>query len=61
MYDSAEGKRFIIVIPKKKVLLNKSHIGLWYHGMEDRDLVIVNTAEENREIFPRRDLSGARE
>ena len=61
MYDSMEGNKFIVVIPDKEVLFNDSHNGLYYHGLEDGDLVLFNMVEENREGFSCRDLSGARE
>ena len=48
MYDSAEGNQFIMVMPDKEVLFNESRNGLYYHDMEDYDLVLVNTVEENR-------------
>ena len=56
MYDSAEGNQFIMVMPGKKVLFNKIRNGMYYNDIEDCDLVLVNTVEENREEFSRRDL-----
>ena len=56
MYDSAEGKQFNMVIPGNKVLFNKSHNGLYHHNMEDRDFVIVNKMEDNREGLSSREL-----
>ena len=50
-----------MVIPNKEVLFNESKNGLYYHDTEDCDLVLVNTVEENREGFSRRELSVARE
>ena len=49
-----------MLIPNKEVLLNDIHNGIYYHDMEDRDLVLVNMVEENQEGFSRRELSGAR-
>ena len=60
-YDSAEGNKLIMLIPNKEVLLNDIHNRIYYHDMEDRDLVLVNTVEENREGLSCRELSGARD
>ena len=48
MYDGAEVDQFIMVMPDKYVLFDKSRNGLYYHDMEDCDLVLVNTVEENQ-------------
>ena len=56
MYDSAEGKKIIMVMPDKEVLFNERQDGLYYHDMEDRDLVLVKPVEENQEILSRREL-----
>ena len=48
MYDSAEGNTFIMVIPQKEVLFKQIQNGIYYHDLEDRDLVLVSTVEENR-------------
>ena len=48
MNDSAEGNQFIMVIPKNEVLFNEIQNGLYYHNMEDSDLVLVYIMEENR-------------
>ena len=45
--NSAEGNQFIVVMSNKDVLLNKSCNGLYYHDLEDYDLVLFNTVEEN--------------
>ena len=45
MYDSEEGKQFIMVMPNKEVLLNDSRNELYYHDLENRDLVIIYTVE----------------
>ena len=50
-----------MVITDKYFLINESCNGLYYHDMEDSDLVLVNMLEQNREGFSRRDMSGARE
>ena len=50
-----------MVMPDKEVLFNDTRNGLYYHDTEDRDLILFNTVEENREGFPYRELSGARE
>ena len=36
-----------MVMPKNEVLSNKNHNGIYYHDIEDLDLVLVNTVEEN--------------
>ena len=54
MYDSAGGKKFIMVMPDKEALVNESGNGIYYHDLEDSYLVLVNTVEENREGFSRR-------
>ena len=51
MNDSAEGNQLIMVMTNKEVLFNKSRNGLYYLDLEDRDLVLVNKVEENREVF----------
>ena len=48
-------------MPDKEVLFNEIRNGLYYHDPEDRDLILINTVEENREGFYYRELSGARE
>ena len=48
MYDRAEGNQLILVMIEKELLLNEIHNWLYYHDMEDHDLVLVNTAEENQ-------------
>ena len=48
MYDSAEDNQLIMVMPEKEVLFNEIHNGLYYHDLEDFDLVLVNTVKENR-------------
>ena len=48
MYKIAEVNQFIVVMSNKDVLLNKSCNGLYYHDLEDYDLVLFNTVEENR-------------
>ena len=48
MYDSVEENQFIMVMPKKDVLFNYIHNGIYYYDLEDRHLVLVNTAEENQ-------------
>ena len=58
MYDCAKGNQLIIVMTNKEVLFNDSLNGIYYHDTEDRDLVLVNTVEENLEGFSRRELSG---
>ena len=60
MYDSIEVNQFIIIITNKDVLLNESHNGIYYHDLEDRDLLLVNTVEEHREGFSCIEMSGAR-
>ena len=47
MYGSAKGNKFIVVMPEKEVLFNEIQNGRYYHDLEDRDLVLVNTVEEN--------------
>ena len=61
MYDSAEGKQFIVVMPDKEVLFNERCNGLYYNDMEDSYLVLVNVVEENREGYSCRELSGTKE
>ena len=56
MYDSAEGKQFIMVMPNKEVLFNYICNGLYYNDLKNRDFVLVNTVEEKREIFSHREL-----
>ena len=48
MYDSAEGNKFIIFLSDKEVLFIEIFNGIYYHDLENRDLVLVNTLEENR-------------
>ena len=48
IYDSNEGNQLIVVMPEKKVLLNESVNGLYYHDIEDRNFVLVITVEENQ-------------
>ena len=43
MYDSAEGNQLIMVMCYKEVLFNEIRNGIYYHDMEDRYLVLVNT------------------
>ena len=50
-----------MVMPDKEVLFNDICNGIYYHYPEDCDLTLINTVEENREGFPYRELSGARE
>ena len=50
-----------MVIPNKEVLLKNTRNGIYYHDMEDNDLVLVNLVEENREGLTCRELSEARE
>ena len=59
MYDKAEGNQLIVVMPDKEVLFNERYNGIYYCDLEDCYLVLVNTLEENREGFSRRELSGA--
>ena len=48
MYVSAEGNQIIMVMRNNEVLFNKSRNGLYYHDLDDRDLVLVNMVEENQ-------------
>ena len=50
-----------MVMTNKEVLFNKIRNGIYYHDMEDCDLVLVNRVEENQEGLSCRELSGARE
>ena len=50
-----------MVVTDKEVLFNESRNGLYYNDPEDRDLIIINTVEENRERFSYRELSGDRD
>ena len=50
-----------MVMPDNEVLFNDIRNGLYYHDPEDRDLILINTVEENREGFSYRELSGASE
>ena len=50
-----------MVITDKEVLFNEICNGLKYHDLEDHDLILINTVEENREGFSYRELSGVRE
>ena len=61
MYDIMEGNQFIMVMPGKEIMFNGIHNVLYYHDPEERDLVPVNTMEENREGFYHIDLSEVRE
>ena len=45
-----------MIMPNKEVLFNEKCNGLYYHDLEYRYLVLVKTAEENQEGFPRREL-----
>ena len=56
IHDSAKGNQLIVVVPDKEVLLNEIRNGIYYHDMEDFYLVLVNAAEENREVFYLRDM-----
>ena len=47
-----------MVMPYKKFLFNKIHNGIYYHNMEDRYLLLVDTVELNRDGFSCRELSG---
>ena len=60
MYDSAEVNQLIVVIPAKEVMFNQGHNELYYHYLEDHDLVIVNTVEQTQDVLSRRELSGTR-
>ena len=42
MYDRAEAKKLNTIITQKVVLFNESRNRLYYHDMEDCDLVLVN-------------------
>ena len=48
MYDRAEGNQLIMVMLDTDILFNEIFNGLYYHNMEDRDLLLVDTVEENR-------------
>ena len=48
MRNSAEGNQFIVVMLDKEVLFNESLNVIYYHDMEDFDLVLVNTVEETQ-------------
>ena len=48
MYDGSEGNQFIMVMPKREVLSNDIHNGIYYNDLEDRDLAVVNRAVEIR-------------
>ena len=50
-----------MVMPDKEILSNDIRNGLYYHDPEYRDLILINTVEENREGFSYRELSGASE
>ena len=50
-----------MVMLNKEVLFNKIYNGLYYHDLEDHDLVLVKMVEEIQGGLSRRDLSGARE
>ena len=41
MYGRAEIIQFIMVMPDTEFLFDKSQNGIYYHDMEDRDLVLV--------------------
>ena len=41
MYGRAERIQFIMVMPDTEFLFDKSQNGIYYHDMEDRDLVLV--------------------
>ena len=48
-------------MPDKEVLFNDIRNGLYYHDPEDRDFMLINTVEENREGFSYKKLSGDRD
>ena len=61
MNDRVEGNQLIMFMPDKEALFNDSRNGLYYNYLEDRDVVLVNTMEENREGFSCIELSRDRE
>ena len=45
MYYRAEGNQLIMFMLDTDILFNKSFNGLYYHNMEDCDLILVNMVE----------------
>jgi hypothetical protein len=60
-YDSDNGNQFIVVQPKKQVVFQQSGSALYYHDTTNRVMVMVNTAEGNREGCTDRAFSAAKQ
>jgi hypothetical protein len=60
-YDSENGNQFIVAQPTKQVVFQQSATGLYYHDTTNRAVVMVNTANGNREGFTDRAVRAAKQ
>jgi hypothetical protein len=64
-YDSTSGNKFIFVQPTKDVIFEQSPLGLYFHDMKNRAIVmttngcVIETVKENREGYTQREYERA--
>ena len=60
VFDSEAGNRSRMMMLGREVVFNVSTTGLYYHDTVDFAIVLVNTVDDNREGFTRREYEGAK-
>ena len=60
-YASADGDRFILQKTDSQLVFNRSPSGLYYHGVGDRDILMVSTITGNREGYTDREFASETE
>ena len=58
-YDSAKENVFIVHKPKELIIFQESPNGLYYHNTIDRNVVLLNTVEENMTKYSKRQVQRA--
>ena len=60
VFHSESRNCFMMMLTEREVVFNVSTNSFYYHGTVDRAIVIVDTVEENHEVFTRRYYEGAK-
>jgi hypothetical protein len=60
-YDSTNGNQFIVIQPTKEVIFHQSQSGLYYHGTNNRAVVMVSTVAENRKGYTQQEYNDAKQ
>jgi hypothetical protein len=56
-YDISDGHQFVVIHPNNQVLFKQSKSGLYYHKTGYRQIVLVNTIQENQEGYTQREFN----